>query len=149
MERTLILLKPGVLQRRIAGEIITRLERKGFRIIAAKMLRMDRALAENHYAQHLGQSWYPRMEKFMTAGPIMAMVLSGPDSIALVRKMCGATAASNAEPGTIRGDYALGRNAPANIIHASDSQESAEKEIPLFFRPEEILDWDDPNGDWC
>jgi nucleoside-diphosphate kinase len=146
MERTLVLLKPGVLQRRIAGELISRFERKGLRISALKLLRMDRALTEAHYAEHRGKDFYGKLVEYTLSGPVIAMILEGEESIALVRRLAGPTNLLEAPPGTIRGDYAA--RTRLNIVHASDSPASAEREIALFFRDDEICRWEDGNGEW-
>lgn len=146
VERTFTMLKPGVLARRVAGEIITRIERKGFVIRAVKTLRIDRALAEAHYAEHRGKDFFERLVSYITSGPVLAMVLEGDGAIAMLRKLCGSTKAEEAAPGTIRGDFGMHTN--LNIIHASDSPESAAREIGLFFKPGEILDWEDGNDGW-
>lgn len=146
IERTFTMLKPGILSRRIMGEIISRIERKGFDIKAAKLVRIHRSLAETHYAEHTGKPFFAELVEYITSGPVFAMVLEGDSAISLLRKLCGSTKAEDAAPGTIRGDYAM--HTGLNIIHASDSPESAEREIGLFFRPEEIIDWQDGNDDW-
>ncbi len=146
VERTFTMLKPGALARRLAGEIISRIERKGFRIRAVKMLKIDRARAESHYAEHKGKDFFERLVAYITSGPVVAMVLEGDGAIAMLRKLCGSTKAEEAVPGTIRGDYGMHTN--LNIIHASDSPESAAREIALFFKPEEILEWEDGNHEW-
>ncbi len=146
IERTFTMLKPGVLSRRIAGEIISRIERKGFDIIAAKLMRIPRALAEAHYEEHRGKPFFDELVAYITSGPVVAMVLEGDAAISMLRKLCGSTKAEEAAPGTIRGDYAM--HTGLNIIHASDSVASAEREIGLFFKPEEIIDWKDGNDGW-
>jgi nucleoside-diphosphate kinase len=146
MERTLVLLKPGVLQRRIAGEVISRFERKGLKISALKLLRMDRSLVEAHYAEHLGRDFYDKLVEYTLSGPVIAMILEGEEAIALVRRLAGPTNLLEAPPGTIRGDYAA--RTRLNIVHASDSPASAEREIALFFRAGEICPWEDGNGEW-
>jgi nucleoside-diphosphate kinase len=146
MERTLVLLKPGVLQRRIAGEVISRFERKGLKIVALKLLRMDRSLVETHYAEHRGRDFYDKLVEYTLSGPVAAMILEGEEAIALVRRLTGPTNLLEAPPGTIRGDYAA--RTRLNIVHASDSPASAEREIALFFRPGEICPWEDGNGEW-
>jgi nucleoside-diphosphate kinase len=146
MEKTLVLLKPGVLQRRIAGEVISRFERKGLKIIALKLLRMDRALVEAHYAEHLGRDFYGKLVEYTLSGPVIAMILEGEEAIALVRRLAGPTNLLEAPPGTIRGDYAA--RTRLNIVHASDSPASAEREIALFFQAREICPWEDGNGGW-
>lgn len=146
MERTLALLKPGVLSRRIAGEILTRIERKGFEIVGMKLLRVSREQAERHYAEHREKSFYGDLVEYMTSGPVIALVLEGDGAVAMLRALCGSTRAEAALPGTIRGDYAM--HTGLNIIHASDSPGSAAREIDLFFTPEEIFGWRDGNDGW-
>lgn len=146
VERTFTMLKPGVLSRRIAGEILTRFERKGFDIVAAKLIRISPALAEEHYSEHRGKPFFGELVAYITSGPVFAMVLEGDGAVLMLRKLCGSTKAEEAAPGTIRGDYAM--HTGLNIIHASDSVESAAREIGLFFRPEEIIDWKDGNDGW-
>lgn len=148
MERTFIMLKPGVIQRRIAGEIISRIEKKGLKITAMKMTTLNREIVRKHYAEHLEQEWYPLVEDFIISGPVLPMVVEGPKAIMLMRKLCGGTFVEKAEPGTIRGDYALGNINPNNVIHASDSPESAEREIAIFFSENEITKWEDPYEGW-
>ncbi|GAB1456924.1 MAG: nucleoside-diphosphate kinase [Spirochaetia bacterium] len=146
IELTLAILKPGVLSRRIMGEIISRIERKGFDILAAKLIRVSRQLAETHYAEHAGKHFFPELVTYITSGPVLAMVLREDSAISMLRAMCGSTKAEDAAPGTIRGDYAM--HTGLNIIHASDSLASAAREIDLFFTPEEIIDWQDGNDGW-
>lgn len=145
-ERTFTMMKPGVLSRRIAGEILTRIERKGFDIVGMKLMRISRALAEQHYAEHQGKSFFEELVEYITSGPVIAMVLEGESAVGMLRLMCGPTRALEAEPGTIRGDYSM--HTQLNIIHASDSAESASREISLFFKPEELIDWKDGNNGW-
>jgi len=137
MERTLILIKPDGVQRCVAGEIISRLERRGLKIVGLKMLQMDRALAEKHYAVHQEKPFFNGLVKFITSGPIIAAVLEGEKAIESTRQTMGATDPKKAAPGTIRAD--LGINLEHNLIHGSDSPENAEKEISIFFKPGEIL----------
>ncbi|MFZ5860229.1 MAG: nucleoside-diphosphate kinase [Spirochaetota bacterium] len=146
MERTFAMLKPGVLSRRIAGEIISRIERKGFDIIGLKIMRITRELAEKHYAEHIGKPFFNELVAYITSSPVVAMVLEGDQAIKILRMMCGPTKPEEANPGTIRGDYAMHTN--INIIHASDSPEAAAREISLFFKPEELMDWSDGNQHW-
>ncbi len=146
IERTFTMLKPGVLARRLTGEIVGRIERKGFDIIAARLMRIPRALAEAHYGEHRGKPFYEGLVDYITSGPVVAMVLEGDGAIGLLRALCGSTKAEEAAPGTIRGDYAM--HTGLNVIHASDSAASAAREIALFFRPEEIVDWHDGNDGW-
>jgi nucleoside-diphosphate kinase len=145
-EKTFVMLKPGVLQRRVAGEVLCRLERKGLKIIALKLARMDRALAEAHYAEHRGRDFYAKLLDYTLSGPVIAMVLEGEEAIAVVRRLAGPASLAEAPPGTIRGDYAA--RTRLNVIHASDSPAAAEREIKLFFKPEELCPWEDGNGEW-
>ncbi len=146
IERTYAMLKPGVLSRRIAGEIITRLERKGFDIVGLKIMRISRELAQTHYAEHREKPFFNELVDYITSGPVVAMVLEGDEAIKILRLMAGSTKPLEAAPGTIRGDYAMHTN--VNIIHASDSPEAAAREIGLFFKPEELIDWNDGNSNW-
>lgn len=139
MEKTLVLLKPDALQRGLAGEIIARLEKKGLKIVALKMLQMDRKLAERHYDVHRGKPFFEGLVEFIISGPIIAMVLEGRKAMEVVRKAMGSTDSAEALPGTLRGDYGL--DLGHNIIHGSDSLETARKEISLFFTPGEILSY--------
>lgn len=145
-ERTFAMLKPGVLQRRIAGEIITRLERKGFQIIAMKLMQIPRELAETHYEEHREKPFFGELTGYVTSAPVLAMVLEGEEGISRLRLLCGATKVEQALPGTIRGDFAA--QTTMNIIHASDSPESASREIGLFFANDEIIAYEDGNADW-
>jgi len=145
-ERTFAMIKPGVLQRRIFGEVITRLEQKGFNIIAMKMLEITKELAETHYGEHKGKPFYEPLVKYMTSGTSVAMVLERENAIATLRQISGATNPDEATPGTIRGDYAVITR--RNIIHASDSPESAKREIELFFTKDEIFSFEDGNDKW-
>jgi len=136
-ERTLVLIKPDGVRRRLVGEIIRRFEAKGLDIVAMKMLRFDDELVRSHYGQYADKDFYPALSRFIQSGPSVAMVLEGNDAIALVRKMMGATRHTEAEPGTIRGDFA--NDTTANIVHGSDSPETAEREIARFFSRDEIF----------
>ncbi len=146
LERTFSMLKPGVVQRRLVGEILARIERKGLRIVALKMMNIDRALAETHYAEHREKAFFDELVDFIISGPVVAMVVEGDGAIGVLRKLCGATKAEEALPGTIRGDYA--EHTGLNIIHASDSVDSALREIGLFFQLAEIFEWEDGNDSW-
>ncbi|QQO10403.1 nucleoside-diphosphate kinase [Breznakiella homolactica] len=146
MEKTFTMLKPGVLQRRIAGEVIHRFERKGLKLIALKLLQMDKAMVETHYAEHKGKDFYGKLVEYTLSGPVVAMVWEGEEAITMVRRLVGPTDIDVSLPGTIRGDYAY--RTRLNIVHASDSPASAEREIALFFKPEELIDWKDGNGHW-
>lgn len=138
-ERTFVAVKPDGVQRGLSGEIIRRLETKGFKLVALKMMVVDKALAETHYGEHKSKPFFPGLVNFITSGPIVAMVWEGNNVVATVRKIMGATNPANAEVGTIRGDFAvdMGRN----LIHGSDSVESAQREIGLFFKSNEVIEW--------
>lgn len=146
LERTFMMLKPGVLSRRIVGEIIARIERKGFDIVGMKMMRISRALAETHYEEHKDKSFFGELVDYIISGPVVAFVLEGESAVQRLRMLSGPTKVDEAAPGTIRGDYAMHTN--LNIIHASDSTVSAEREIRLFFTPTELVGWKDGNDDW-
>jgi nucleoside-diphosphate kinase len=146
IEKTFVMLKPGCLQRRIVGEVLSRLERKGLKITALKMLRMDQAMVEAHYAEHRGKDFYAKLMEYTVSGPVVAMVLEGEEAVGLVRRLAGPTDFHESLPGTIRGDYAA--RTRLNIIHASDSPASAEREIALFFKADEICGWEDGNARW-
>jgi nucleoside-diphosphate kinase len=146
MQRTLVLLKPDCVQRRMMGRVITRLEDKGFNIIAMKMLQVTPNLAKQHYAEHVSKPFYPGLEEFITASPILAMVVEGLEVIGVVRAMLGATNGLKAEAGTIRGDFSSSRQ--MNLVHASDGPEAAEREIGLYFRPEELLSYEPTLTPW-
>ncbi len=136
-ERTLVLVKPDGVSRGLVGEVISRFERKGFKIKALKMLWMTREQAEEFYSVHKGKHFYEDLVEFITSGPIVAMILEGDSAIEVVRLMIGATDGRRASPGTIRGDYSL--SIQNNIVHASDSRESYERELRVVFKPEEIV----------
>jgi nucleoside-diphosphate kinase len=145
-ERTLIIIKPDGMQRRLAGEIIGRFEKKGLKIVAAKFLQISPELAQKHYAVHKGKDFFDRVVKYISSGPVLVMVLQGEKVIEITRKMMGATFGYNAEPGTIRGDF--GTSQTFNLIHGSDSPQTAEYEIGLYFKPDEILDFPMPDQKW-
>ncbi len=136
-QRTLIFVKPDGVARRLSGEIMSRFERKGLRIIGLKMMKISRELAEKHYAVHKGKPFYNDLIDFITSGPIVAMVLEGPDAVDLSRILIGATNPLQSTPGSIRGDFCL--QTQQNLVHGSDSTENAEREIALFFREEELI----------
>ncbi|ADD09047.1 nucleoside-diphosphate kinase [Candidatus Aciduliprofundum boonei] len=138
-QRTLVLLKPDAVNRRLMGEIISRFEKKGLKIVAMKMLWMSRERAEKHYEVHKDKPFYESLIDYITSGPIVAMVLEGDRAIEVVRKMMGKTNGIEAEPGTIRGDFAM--SIQNNLVHGSDSEESAKREIPIFFDDSEILEY--------
>jgi nucleoside-diphosphate kinase len=139
MERTLVIIKPDAVQRRLAGEIIHRFERRGLRIIATKMIQIDVPLAERHYAEHKGKPFYEPLIQYITAAPSVVMVLEGHKAISVVRRMLGATNPAEAEPGTIRADYAM--QTRYNLVHGSDGPETADREIRLFFAPNELISY--------
>jgi nucleoside-diphosphate kinase len=138
-ERTLVLVKPDGVQRGLIGEVVGRFERKGFRIAALKLMKMDTALAGRHYAEHTEKPFFKDLVAFITSGPLVALVVEGPNAVATVRGMMGATNPASSAPGTIRGDHAL--TIGMNVIHGSDSVERAATEVALFFEPEEVLDY--------
>ena len=131
MDRTLILVKPDAFARNLTGEIIARFERKGLRIAALRYMTMDRALAEQHYAEHQGKPFFEELVSFITSGPLVAMVLEGQDAVVSARQVIGATNPLEAAPGSIRGDFAI--EVGKNMVHGSDSPESAAREAKLFF----------------
>ena len=139
MERSLVIFKPDALQRALVGELLARFEHRGLRIGAMKLVKVDRALAEKHYAIHKGKFFYEDLVKTITSAPVVACVLEGPGAIAVVRAMVGATRPNEAAPGTIRGDYAL--VGLRNLIHASDAPETAQSEIALWFRGDELVSY--------
>ena len=146
MERTLIILKPDAVQRGLTGEILTRFEKKGLQIVGAKLMRIPQQLAETHYEAHKGKPFYPGLVKFMTSSPVVVLALQGKDAIVIARKMMGATFGSKAEPGTIRGDYGVSNS--FNLIHGSDSPEAAQRELGLFFKTDELVDWQPASQQW-
>jgi len=137
MEKTLVLVKPDGVQKGVIGDIINRFERRGLKIVGLKMMHLSRELAGKHYAEHEGKPFYNELVDFITSGPLVAMVVAGENAIKAVRAMMGATNPLEAAPGTIRGDYAL--NIGNNIVHGSDSPESAAREISIFFDSSEIF----------
>lgn len=130
-ERTLVLIKPDAVRRGLVGEIIGRLERKGLGIDALRLRTMDTVLADRHYAEHVDKAFYPPLREFMTSGPLVSLIVSGDDAIAVVRALNGATDGRKAAPGTVRGDLSLSNR--ENLVHASDSPDSAKREIALWF----------------
>ncbi len=147
MERTFIALKPDTVQRGHIGEIVARFEKKGFKLVGMKLMQVSRQLAEEHYGEHREKPFFKGLVGFITSGPIVAMVWEGNNVVAEARKMMGATNPKDSAPGTIRGDFAvdLGRN----VIHGSDSVESAQREIGLFFKSDELLPgWDRATESW-
>jgi len=139
LERTLVLVKPDGVQRGLVGEIITRLERRGLRIVGTKFLSVSQELAETHYAIHKGKPFYQGLIAYITSSPVMAMVWEGPNAIGAVRQTMGATRPTEAAPGSVRHDFGL--EVGRNLTHASDSFETAQAEVNLWFRPEELIIW--------
>lgn len=131
LERTLVLVKPDAMRRQLAGEIVGRLERRGLQLRSARLLTVDRSLAEQHYAEHTEKPFFGELVGFITSAPTLALALEGESAISVVRTTIGATNPTDAAPGTIRGDLALAM--PDNLVHGSDSQESAERELQLWF----------------
>jgi nucleoside-diphosphate kinase len=146
MQRTLIIFKPDCVQRRLVGAILQRCEAKGLRIAALKLIRVDRALAERHYAEHQGKPFFEGLIGFITSEPVIAGVLEGNEAIAVLRNLLGATSGVVAAPGTIRGDFSISKQ--NNLVHGSDSAESAAREIALWFRPEELVDYRIADEEW-
>jgi nucleoside-diphosphate kinase len=139
LERTFLAIKPDGVQRKLVGEIIRRFETKGFTLVGLKFMSVSRELAETHYGVHRERPFFPSLVDFITSGPVVAMVWEGEGVIASARKIIGATNPLNAEPGTLRGDF--GVNVGRNIIHGSDAPETAQSEISLWFKAEELVDW--------
>ncbi len=146
MERTFVMVKPDGVQRGLVGEVIGRLERKGLKIVAVKMLWIKRELAENHYAEHREKPFFQNLVEYITSSPVVAMVVEGKNAISVVRTLVGATNPAEASPGTIRGDFGL--DVGRNVVHASDSPESAEREIKLFFSDDEIMSYEKADERW-
>ena len=146
MQRTLVLLKPDAVARRLSGRILARFEEKGLWLVAMKLVKPAKATAEKHYAEHASKPFFKDLLGFITSSPVVAMVLEGPDAIELVRLMVGKTKVTEALPGTIRGDFAL--STQQNLVHASDSLESAAREIPIWFEQSELVDFKPCDGSW-
>lgn len=147
METTLVILKPDAIQRGLTGRIISRFERKGLRMVGAKLMQVTRDMAERHYAEHAGKPFYESLLDFITASPVMVLAVRGNNgSVAIVRKLVGATAGAEADPGTIRGDLAVSNC--FNLVHASDSPESAKRELDLWFDAADLIDWELTQQNW-
>lgn len=146
MEKTFLMVKPDGVQRNLIGEILARFERKGFQIVGAKLMQIPKNVAKEHYGEHKGKPFYDELVSFITSGPVFAFVLQGENVISVARQMMGSTNPKDALPGTIRGDY--GVSVGKNVIHGSDSPESAEREINLFFKEEELVNYDKQINDW-
>jgi nucleoside-diphosphate kinase len=139
MERSLVLVKPDGVQRGLIGEVIARLERRGLRLVAAKFMAVSTELAETHYAIHKGKPFYDGLIAYITSAPVMAMVWEGPNAVAAIRQTMGATRPTEAAPGSLRHDFAL--EVGRNLTHASDTVENGEKEVALWFKPDELVEW--------
>ena len=146
VERTLILLKPDAVQRRLSGRILARIEDRGLKIIALKLMQVTPELSKKHYAEHVHKPFYPQLEEFITSGPIVALAVEGPEAIRVVRDMLGKTNGREAAPGTIRGDFGMSRQ--VNLVHGSDSSAAAEREIPLYFQANEIVSYKETLAEW-
>src|SRR6185369_7984811 len=146
MQQTLILIKPDGVQRRLVGAIMHRFEKKGLRLAALKLVQASRALAEKHYAVHKGKPFYDSLLNFLTSGPTVALVWEGREAVAVARTLMGPTDGTKAPPATIRGDYAI--SVQNNLVHGSDSPENAAAEIALWFRPDELVNWQPADAAW-
>lgn len=146
MERTFVMVKPDGVQRGLVGEIIARFERRGYKLVGLKMFTMPREVAETHYAEHRGKPFFEGLVRYITSGPVVAMVWEGKNVIAAAREMMGATDPQKALPGTIRGTYGI--DVGRNVVHGSDSPASAAREIDIFFKADELLDYERPLETW-
>jgi nucleoside-diphosphate kinase len=146
LQQTLVILKPDAVQRGLVGPIIHRFERRGLKIAAMRLIQIDQELAERHYGIHRGKPFFEGLVSYITSGPVVVVALEGPNAITVVRKTMGATNAAEADPGTIRGDYAveIGRN----LVHGSDSEASAATELALFFKPEDVVSYRRDTDRW-
>jgi len=147
METTLVIVKPDAVQRGLVGEIIRRLEAKGLKIIGLKMMRVSPELARRHYQEHEGKDFYTALVDYICSCPVVVIAVTGPDAVAVVRGLMGPTHGAKAPAGTIRGDLSVSMR--YNLVHGSDSVESARRELELFFAPGEVLDYDRPLLKWC
>ncbi len=146
MERSLVLIKPDAIQRGLTGEIVSRLEKKGLKLVAMKMIHMDKSMAEKHYAIHKGKPFFEKLVSFITSSPIIAIVFQGSNVVNIIRRSMGETNPAESASGTIRGDFAI--SIEHNLIHGSDSPENATKEISLFFSSGELLDYSREIDSW-
>ncbi|MGF7050041.1 nucleoside-diphosphate kinase [Paenibacillus sp. DS2015] len=146
MERTFLMIKPDGVQRGLMGRIISRLEEKGFTMVAGKLVRMTEEQAKSHYAEHVGKDFFPNLLNFITSGPVFAMVWEGDDIVTLSRILIGKTNVKEALPGSIRGDFAA--HTPNNLIHGSDSLESSKREIANFFEADELVNYEKSISQW-
>ena len=145
-ERSLVLVKPDAVQRGLIGEIIGRFERRGLHPVAMKLMSVTTEMADRHYAEHRGKAFFDGLVEFITSSPVLAMVWEGPGAVAMVRSMMGATHPANSAPGTIRGDLAV--SLAMNVVHGSDSSESAAREVSLFFTDDELIEWQSTAAGW-
>ena len=146
MERTLILLKPDCVQRRLIGRVLSRFEEKGLNLVGMKMIQITPELSKKHYEAHVSKPFYPGLEQFITASPVVAAVLEGKEAVQVVRDMLGETNSRAAKPGTIRGDFSI--SGQMNLVHASDGPEAALREINLYFQPSEVLSYEPTLSPW-
>ncbi len=146
IERTFVMLKPDAIQRGLISEIVGRLEKKGLKPVAVKFMRLPKEMAERHYAEHKGKGFFPGLIEYITSGPVLCMVWEGENAVASVRALMGKTNPNDALPGTIRGD--LAQQTGRNLVHGSDSPESAKREIQLFFNDYELVDWKRSTDSW-
>ena len=146
MERTYLMVKPDGVQRGLVGEIVSRFEKRGLKLVAAKLMIIPKEVAENHYGEHKGKPFFPSLISYITSGPVFAMVWEGENAVTICRNMMGKTKPLESAPGTIRGDYCLVTG--LNIIHGSDSLESAAREIGIFFKPEELVEYTKDSDKW-
>ncbi|MBI1349084.1 nucleoside-diphosphate kinase [bacterium] len=137
MERTLVLLKPDAVARRLCGEVIGRFEKRGLKLVGMKLMQVTPELSKQHYAEHVSKPFYPQLEEFITSGPIVALALEGPEAITVVRTMMGPTNGRSAAPGTIRGDFGLSRQ--MNLVHGSDGPDAATRELAIYFQSSELV----------
>lgn len=146
MEKTYLMVKPDGVQRGICGEIVSRFEKKGLKLVAMKLMQISKETAENHYGEHKGKKFYDSLISYITSGPVLAMVWEGENAVSVCRNIMGKTNPQESAPGTIRGDF--GMVTGVNIIHGSDSAESAAREISIFFKPEELMSYDRALDKW-
>ena len=139
VERSLILFKPDAVQRKLCGELLSRIERKGLKVIGLKMLKVTPELSKQHYAEHVTKKFYPLLEDFITSGPVVAVAIEGLEAVKVMRAMMGSTNGRDSSPGTIRGDFGSSRQ--MNLIHGSDSPEAAQRELAIYFKPGELIEW--------
>lgn len=146
-ERSLILFKPDAVQRRLCGELLSRIENKGLKIVGMKMLQVTPELSRQHYAEHVSKPFYPLLESFITSGPVIALAVEGPEAVSVMRTMLGPTNGRQAAPGTIRGDFGVSRQ--MNLVHGSDSVEAAQRELAIYFKPGELIEYQTTLAPWA